>query len=598
MSNPTLDPDVMSVITAGSLSVWADMAYNNGRNVTSWVPEPATRGTFRLLISCLATLSLCVYSALHLNVSPALKRKGRSGLKDGDGQLLSQSSFSATFSRKATWVLIGMFAPEFVVYSAWSQWRTARKLTALVASSPEAKDLEWSMTHSYFALMGGFVVDTADPGEDDYIANSPRLYLTANGMAALAEIGLLPSVSRDFILDKSKADHFAKALVLIQAGWLVIQSIARAADRLPISQLELNTIAHIACAVFTYGLWWNKPLDVRQPVVLTGEWKRPLVAAMAMFSQTGRNSQPEMEAILHYRDQSPANPPVDLSAPLKLLRRRGQGKASPELQKLDIAAANDSSTTLSDAIQPKKITLHEGDVLLPFGFGPKPSSTRFRWEDIVYSQPPVRLNLDTTTLTRWSLACQSLSDYPNLWARYRSVARASERNGTLYLVQEYPESKLNVDFVRTSIPNWPNRDLLPHNQECTPMLFFSLCVIFYGGIHMAAWNDYFPSNNERLLWRIAAMYVAASGIFWLALRALQVGLAGIHDKFVRGRVGSWARTPLGAVLMMVPLYIITAVGFGYVVARVYLVAEAFISLRDVPLELYYTPAWSRYLVHF
>jgi hypothetical protein len=70
------------------------------------------------------------------------------------------------------------------------------------------------MTHSFFAQMGGFVIDTNDPGEDQYITESPRLHLTANGVAVLAELGHLPPISKDFILDKSKADHFAKALKL------------------------------------------------------------------------------------------------------------------------------------------------------------------------------------------------------------------------------------------------------------------------------------------------------------------------------------------------------------------------------------------------
>ncbi|KAK0631496.1 hypothetical protein B0T14DRAFT_417357, partial [Immersiella caudata] len=524
---------------------------------------PPTRGTFRLLIGCIATLSLCVYSALHLNVLPPAGRERQPGPKTKDNRLSFQPSLSTVFSSKAKWVLIGMFAPEFVVYTAWSQWRSARKLTDLITSSPEAKDLEWTMTHSFFALMGGFAVDTDDPGEDEYIAGSPRLHLTANGVAALAEIGLLPSISKDFILDKSKADHFTKALVIMQAGWLVIECLGRAIGRLPVSQLELNTIAHIACAFVTYSLWWHKPHDVHHPVVIADEWKRPLVAAMAMFSKEGRGSPPEIEALLHYTNQSPPKSPADLSGPLKILHRRLRSKTSSEPQ-----------------------------IVSPV--------TIFRLHEIFAdSKPPIHLDIDPTTLTRWSLACQSLSDHPALWSRFRSPSRSTKRNDTSYLVHEYPESKLNVDFVCTAVPNWPGRDLLPHNQKYTPMAFFSACVVFYGGAHTGAWNDYFPSENERLFWRIAAVYVAGSGFSWFALRALQMELEGFHRKYIRGKTGQWVtRTPLGAVLVMVPLYVITALGCGYVAARVYLVVEAFISLRDVPAELYLTPEWSRYLVHF
>ena len=33
-----------------------------------WQQEPSTHGTFRLFISCVITLSLCVWTAIHLNI--------------------------------------------------------------------------------------------------------------------------------------------------------------------------------------------------------------------------------------------------------------------------------------------------------------------------------------------------------------------------------------------------------------------------------------------------------------------------------------------------------------------------------------------------
>ena len=74
--------------------------------------EPAGRGTFGLLTSCLITLSLCVYTSLHFNVP-------------GNG-----SSKVSRFFEKLEWTLVGVFAPELVVYMAWTQWSSARKLTA------------------------------------------------------------------------------------------------------------------------------------------------------------------------------------------------------------------------------------------------------------------------------------------------------------------------------------------------------------------------------------------------------------------------------------------------------------------------------------
>jgi len=43
----------------------------NHIETTRWQPEPTIRGTFRLLVSCLRALSLCAWTALHLNIPPA-----------------------------------------------------------------------------------------------------------------------------------------------------------------------------------------------------------------------------------------------------------------------------------------------------------------------------------------------------------------------------------------------------------------------------------------------------------------------------------------------------------------------------------------------
>ncbi len=78
--------------------------------VTGWVSSPKARGTWEVLWSCVITLSICIYTALHLNVPPT-----------GEGKRYK-------FLRKAKWVICGLFAPEIVVYMAWYQFSEARKL--------------------------------------------------------------------------------------------------------------------------------------------------------------------------------------------------------------------------------------------------------------------------------------------------------------------------------------------------------------------------------------------------------------------------------------------------------------------------------------
>ena len=71
------------------------------------------------------------------------------------------------------------------------------------------------------------------------------------------------------INDLSKADAFTKAFACIQSGWLIIQIIVRVSVGLPITQLELATMAFVACALTMYLLWWRKPFGVETRTSIT-----------------------------------------------------------------------------------------------------------------------------------------------------------------------------------------------------------------------------------------------------------------------------------------------------------------------------------------
>src|SRR3954466_2590882 len=83
---------------------------------TSWFQAPNFRSTSDLIISCLLTLTICVWSALHLNVP------------------IEGSKLWERNSRRAKWILLGIFAPEFVDATALAQYLTARWLKKEIAA--------------------------------------------------------------------------------------------------------------------------------------------------------------------------------------------------------------------------------------------------------------------------------------------------------------------------------------------------------------------------------------------------------------------------------------------------------------------------------
>lgn len=90
-----------------------DSIFGNETNVRTFIWRPGThqRGTFNILSTCVITLGLCLWTAIHMNVPP---------LKSG---------FLSRLLRKSGWVLFGFLAPELVAFAAFQQFREARKLS-------------------------------------------------------------------------------------------------------------------------------------------------------------------------------------------------------------------------------------------------------------------------------------------------------------------------------------------------------------------------------------------------------------------------------------------------------------------------------------
>ena len=164
------------------------------------------------------------------------------------------------------------------------------------------------MAHSYLAVMGGIAYRTTSDDEQKFIHGPSTLYsLSAEALQLLGCVGLCPNIPESQIRDKSKADDFAKGLACLQGVWLLIQVICRLIAHLPVSLLEINTIGHVLCALIIYILWWNKPLDVHDPIVLSrGPRMDSFIALMWIHSLISssrgnyRCSQPEADCLDYY----------------------------------------------------------------------------------------------------------------------------------------------------------------------------------------------------------------------------------------------------------------------------------------------------------
>ena len=78
----------------------SSLIFGNGTDIVHWQPNPQIRGTFDILSTCIITMLLCVWTAVHLNVSPP-------------------GTVWAPRLRKIGWLILALLAPEMVAYTAW-----------------------------------------------------------------------------------------------------------------------------------------------------------------------------------------------------------------------------------------------------------------------------------------------------------------------------------------------------------------------------------------------------------------------------------------------------------------------------------------------
>ncbi|KAJ6468374.1 hypothetical protein C8R45DRAFT_468299 [Mycena sanguinolenta] len=208
-----------------------------------------SRSLFAILTSCLITVFACTWLSVHPNVPPPNQSK------------------LAPFWRRLGLMLVAVIAPEFMAGFAARQFLDARWF---------AKGCNVSMTHGFFFAMGGFV------SQDGHhpITTPEQLRSQPEYMAAIQ------SIEVEDIEDKSKGDSMSKGVALLQGLWFIAQCLARVHQHLPLTQLEVATLAFQFVSVFIWVLWWYKPLDVQQPIPLGPE---PLDVEQPVFVGPARS---------------------------------------------------------------------------------------------------------------------------------------------------------------------------------------------------------------------------------------------------------------------------------------------------------------------
>ncbi|KZW01082.1 hypothetical protein EXIGLDRAFT_761092 [Exidia glandulosa HHB12029] len=429
------------------------------------------------------------------------------------------------------------------------------------AAGDRVRTHQWTLVHGFYAAMGGFVFETA-PGDPFLPLADTRMVISRAGVKYLMERApeLIPDIAAVDIADRSKAGATGKALLCCQVLYFCGSCVARLRQSLPLSLLEITTIAHSLCALLAYAMWWYKPQDVEQPTLISGEQARQLCALMFMSSNTelyyplGVGTSHLWPSEIEYLTTSPCS---------------------------DAEAARDRGTT--DHLHPLRFSPHK-----PFlGFSPKSPEAIYKFLSgyappdikspyttslapwylrlaIPWYLPPTRSidwTLDQRDITRFDLARRALSSYS---APYHPSTSWHERSPLVHIRQQ-----LSQPLAR-----------LPRACLC---IVPGVLALVYGFPHVLAWWGEFPDAPARITWRMACgAVIITPAISFIVL-------------WIR------TRTDLNATQVMI-LYLCPGLALAcpliYLVASGFLVYESFRQLFALPSAAYLEAHATFYWPHF
>ncbi|KAF7344228.1 hypothetical protein MVEN_01713700 [Mycena venus] len=192
------------------------------------------RTLFDIVWGCFATIFACTWVSIHSNVPPP------------------NQSPSAPLWRKLRMMLIAIIAPELMVGFAARQFFVSRWY---------ARKYDISKAHGFFISMGGFV------------SRSGHHPITTPEQVDLF-LADISAVNVEDIEDKSKSDALSKGVALVQVVWFSAQCVARLCQHLPMTELEVTTFAFTVVNVLIWALWWNKPKDVKRPILVVPQSRK------------------------------------------------------------------------------------------------------------------------------------------------------------------------------------------------------------------------------------------------------------------------------------------------------------------------------------
>lgn len=356
------------------------------------------------------------------------------------------------------------------------------------------------------------------------------------------------NISEKEIADKGRGDAVSKGIVVFQTTWVILQCIARQVQHLPITELEIVTIAYAGLNFVTYSLWWYKPQNVGCPVLLCDhetmkhlcETKKQESGSGSGAGNGGASTKPLWSVVTEKAKEAkkakkpwwPRNPCQCETCPATM----------------DIVDIKNIACALLSLVL--VVPLTRGFILFGRLMGNIDDELTPRMEKIIKGIFGARYY------------CQFGRIWGHLHKRDSPLPKdpSGERAPTFYAGERVLDTG-----------HWIDKRVVP------AAVFGFFIAIGFGGIHCLAWSFEFPSHLERLLWRSASLTITCAPV-----------LLAIHPLWLWG-------PKVYNVFDVILFLIYVGAGFSYLLSRLLLLVLPFLCLRSLPAEAYQNVQWTRFV---
>jgi len=352
-----------------------------------------------------------------------------------------------------------------------------------------------------------------------------------------------PRITEKEIQDRSKGDMLSKGLVIIQTGWFLLQCIARRVEHLPITELEIVTLAFATLNFATYGLWWHKPLNVQCPFRVRIKCRR----------DRGEEGQNEGEEEIRDDEESGYDDKVFKFGMADAITVLGEAPAAIiHATQGAIAIARRAPVAIHKLTGAIYCTIHSAIIRA----------------------------VDHVSSSGWGIIWRGLQ------ATFEPFLRMLTQG--------------DMETGAKSVPTFYAGELKV-GEVYLIFIGGAGITITFGALHCVAWSFQFPSHIEQLSWRIASLIITCFPVFsWLAGALVHLlnlpHRTGVPVPVPQLEASSRLKKAKEMVFIMgTGIYFVG--GALYILSRATLLVVPFVSLRSLPPGAYEIVHWTNFIPH-